>query len=428
MNDWRRPTSDEHRDRDPDRRRKPRADRHRRGGFAGPGFRAGRLLGIDIFLDLSLIIVFVLVAISLGWGVLPSWHPDWGPAITWVIAAAASVLFLVSVLLHELSHSLVARAQGIPIAGITLFVFGGMSHMEEEPRTPKSEFLVAIVGPLTSLLLGVLALVIAGVMVQDELVAATDDPAVALQAAGPAATLLIWLGPLNLILGLFNLVPGFPLDGGRVLRAALWWATRSLRRATRWASLVGRGFAWLLMGTGVAMAFGVFFPGIGGGAVQGLWLLLIGWFLNNAARASYEQLVVRQSLDDVHVSDVMRSRPTVVPPDIDLRTFVVEHAMNADQQTFPVVRDDALEGLVTLQAVRRVPESEWASTQVRAVMIPASDLPVMRPEDEAMDALRNLADREVDQLPVVVDGHLTGVVRQQDIMRWLYLHGGRATA
>jgi CBS domain-containing protein len=182
------------------------------------------------------------------------------------------------------------------------------------------------------------------------------------------------------------------------------------------------------MGAGIAMALGARVPVFGGGSAQGLWLLLIGWFLNNAARASYEQLVVRQTLTDVHVADVMRVHPIVVPPDTDLRAFVLRYAMDTDQNTFPVVEGDTLLGVVDLRAVRRVPEEAWPRTVVRDLMVAAGELPVMAPEDEAMDALRNLASRQVDQIPVVEDGHLRGVVRQQDIMRWLYLHGGRAPA
>jgi Zn-dependent protease/predicted transcriptional regulator len=390
--------------------------------------RIGRLFGIEIALDLSVLLVVVLVLLSLGLGVLPVWHPAWGPVLDWGIAAAAALLFVASVLAHEISHALVARAQGIPIAGITLFVFGGVTRMEDEPHTPRAELLVAIVGPLTSLVIGIAALYGGSFLAREAIQANIDDPTAALRAASPGATLLLWLGPINVMLGLFNLVPGFPLDGGRVLRAALWWGTGSLMRATRMASLGGQAFAWLLMGAGLAMAFGVYLPYFGGGPAQGLWLLLIGWFLNNAARASYEQLVVRESLADVHVSDVMRAHPRVVPPDISLRQFVVEFALDSEQQTFPVADGDALLGVVDLRAVRRIAEAEWGGTRVRDVMVPAGDLPVVSPRDEAMAALRNLASREVDQIPVVEDGHLRGVVRQQDIMRWLYLHGGRAPA
>src|SRR5690606_13431688 len=211
--------------------------------------------------------------VNLGVGLIPAWHPDWGAGLVWSVAVLAAVLFFASIALHELAHALVARRYGIPVRRITLFVFGGMAHMESEPPSPKSELLMAAVGPLVSLLVGVVATALGSVLASDAVSRDGDDPVALARAIGPAATLLLWLGPINVLLGLFNLVPGFPLDGGRVLRAILWWGTGDLVKATRWASGAGRVVAWTLMGFGVLQLFS-------GLWVQGLWLLLIGWFLN----------------------------------------------------------------------------------------------------------------------------------------------------
>ena len=225
--------------------------------------RVGSIAGIRIHLDFSLFIIFAVVVTMLGGNLFPGWHPDWGLAQTWATALAAGVLFFLSLLLHELAHSLVARRFGIPVQRITLFLFGGMAEIEAEPASPRIEFLIAIAGPATSLALGffftLLGSEIAGPGFTELL---AEDQEAALAGLSPAATLLFWLGPVNILLGLFNLVPGFPLDGGRVLRAALWWINGDLYRSTRLAADAGRVFGWLLMILGTAQALsGAFLQG-----------------------------------------------------------------------------------------------------------------------------------------------------------------------
>ncbi len=388
------------------------------------GVRLGQIFGIDIIADFSLLVIFALVAFSLAMGLLPSWHPAWGPVLRWGVAVAAAILFFASVLVHELSHALVARVNDIPVRRITLFIFGGVAEMEAEPPSPRSEFLMAIVGPITSIVLGVGAL-LAGVALSHEALSGLSSiathPAAALERVGPLPTLLLWLGPVNILLGLFNLVPGFPLDGGRVFRSIAWWITGDLRKATRWASAMGQGLAWLLMGTGVAMAFGIAVPFFGRGFVQGLWLLLIGWFLNNAAKMSYHQLLVRQALAHVSVAEVMRRAVEPVRPDLSIAALVREHVMNSDQRAVPVVDGDRFVGLVCLDDVRRVPESDWALVSVAKVMTPLEALATLPPDADADAALDQLARRDVDRIPIVQDGHLLGLIRRQDIMKWLAL-------
>jgi Zn-dependent protease/CBS domain-containing protein len=388
----------------------------------GNGFRLARVAGIDVFLDWSLLIIFALVTLSLGGGVFPAWHPDWSPATAWLTAACAAVLFFLSVLLHEMSHALVGRAQGIEVPRITLFVFGGMAEMKSEPHTWRGEFWMAIVGPVTSLLLGFLFMGL-GSAAAGPVEVDYDEPQRALRQLSPLATLLFWLGPVNVVLGLFNLVPGFPLDGGRVLRAAMWGITGDMVRATRWASLGGQLFAWLLIASGLSMVLGLRVPVFGSGAASGLWLALIGWFLNNAAITSYRQLVLRETLRDVPVSRLMQAEIQVVPPDLTVQSLVDDYLIGRDQRSYPVVDDGRLVGLVCLHDVRRVPRASWDTSRVADIMTPAGDIAVVAPDDPGGEALNTLVQRQLNQLPVVEDGKVLGMIRREEILRWLSLYG-----
>jgi Zn-dependent protease len=276
-----------------------------RPGVRPSGLRLGRLLGVEVTLDWSLLIIFLLLTLTLSAGILPVWHPDWGGLTVLLTAVAAAVLFLASVLVHELSHAVVGRRLGISVGQITLFVFGGMAHMKNEPRTWRAELGMAIAGPLTSLVLGFVSLYLAG-LVGGPMEFDPEHPMEAVSALNPLATILFWLGPINIMLGLFNMVPGFPLDGGRVLRALLWGLSGDLLRATRWAAFGGQAVAWLLIASGFAMIFGIQVPLFGSGPVAGLWIALIGWFLNNAALMSYQRVVLQQTLGDLLVTRVMQ--------------------------------------------------------------------------------------------------------------------------
>ncbi len=390
-------------------------------GVLSGGFRVGRIFGIELVVDFSLIIIFGLITMTLGAGLIPRWHPEWSVAFSWVFAVAAAIAFFGSVLLHELSHALVGRAQGIPVKRITLFLFGGLAQMDREAASPGSELVMAAVGPLVSIALGVVA-TIGGALLAPTADVVLSDPQTAVRALGPAATLLLWLGPVNLMLGVFNLIPGFPLDGGRVMRAALWWATGSIETATRWASLMGRLFAWVLMGAGVMMTFGIHIPVLGTGFLNGLWLLMIGWFLNNAARASFVQLMVQRALADVSVTDVMRSRVETVSPELSVAALVHDHLMNGEQHAFPVMDHGRLVGLVAMSDVRKVQPNRWANVPVSHIMTPRSELSTVEAETNANQAMLTLAQRGVDQLPVVHHGELRGLVRRQDVIKWLSLH------
>ncbi len=398
------------------------------GPIGARGLRLFSVAGVRIVADWSVLIAFGLILVSLGKGVFPSWHPQWSAALSWSVALAAALLFFVSVLMHELSHAIVGQSVGIPMRQVTLFVFGGMAHMESEPPSPRSELLMASVGPLVSLALGVGATALGVWLTPGDLLQQAGraaDPSSLLAQLGPLPTLLLWLGPLNVVLGLFNLMPGFPLDGGRVLRALIWSATGDMRRATAWATAAGRVFAWLLIGVGVAMGFGLVLPVIGGGLFSGIWLVFVGWFLDNAARTSYQQMAIREWLAGVRVSDLMRREVVAVPPDITVATLVRDYMMPSEQGTFPVARGDQFVGMVSFADVHRVPRAHWETCRVAEIMVDGAALRTLGPDDDALDALQVLANPEhhQDQVPIVLEQHIEGMVRRRDIARWLSLHG-----
>ena len=392
----------------------------------GAGIRLGTIGGVEVLLDWSLLIIFMLITVGLGSGLFAQWHPDWGPAVTWITAMAAAVTFIVSVLVHELSHAWVGRARGVEIRRITLFVFGGMAQMEGEPRRWQDEFWMAIVGPLTSALIGVVSIV-AGSLLAGDVRLEPGNLEAAIAALGPVPTLLFWLGPVNLVLALFNLVPGFPLDGGRVLRAGLWGLFGDLRRATRWAAAAGRAFAAILILAGFAMMLGFTIPAFGTGLVGGLWLALIGWFLNNAAIASVRQQQWHAALADVPVRRVMRTDVTTVGPDVSVSELVDGYLMTSGQRSFPVLDGRRFVGSIGIDDVRSVPRERWGTMAVADVMQPAAKLATLAPDDAALVAMSALNRQGGSEIPVVTPGNreLVGLLTHDNMLKWLEVVGGR---
>lgn len=373
------------------------------------------MFGIRICLDSSLILIFALIVYLLGANVFPGWHPEWPGVTTWTTAAIAGVMFCVSVLAHELAHSLVSLGFGVQVKRITLFLFGGLAEIEEEPPTPRAEFLIAIAGPLTSLFIGVVCIQVATASAGVELVELlAQGQEEALAELSPLATLCLWLGPFNIVLGLFNMVPGFPLDGGRVLRALLWWLSGDQRQATRIASASGRIFGWMLMLLGVMQA-------VSGAVMQGLWLVLIGWFLSHAASSSYSQIVIRDLLRGVTARQLMRTHFETVSPQTRVSAFIDDYLLQSAQLLWPVVEGEQLVGLLTLEEVRKVPEDDRSVVTVGQVMHTQLGRYTLAPDSDAQKTLAALSQHD-SPMAVVEGGRVLGLLSQVDVVKWIRLH------
>lgn len=387
------------------------------------GINIGKIFGIKINIDYSWFLILLLLTWNLA-AMFGNMHSDWTMVKRWGVGLTASLLFFASVLAHELAHSLVSIANGLSVRRITLFMFGGVSNIQKHPPSPRAEFLITVVGPLTSFVIGFVLLIVSGFAfpeISSGLTTIQDYQAL-IQDLGALPTLLIWLGTINIILGFFNLIPGFPLDGGRILRSILWSITDNLTKATRWASYIGQGVAWTFIMAGIAMVFGIQVPFFGTGVADGLWLAFIGWFLNNASRVSYQQILIEDVLEDVTVAQVARRDPPVVLATKTIEQLVYDHIMVSDDQAFPVTGEgNEFVGLVTLDDVRKVAKQDWGTTHVSSIMTPKEKLIVVKPDDAASQALRKLGSNNVRQLPVLDQGVLVGLFRRNDILRWLKL-------
>jgi Zn-dependent protease/predicted transcriptional regulator len=361
-------------------------------------FRIGRVFGIDIEIDYTWFIVFVIVFVLLSTGWFARHLPRASLGARGLIGFSTAVLFFASVLLHELAHSLVALRSGLKISGITLFIFGGVSKMTEEPKSAAVEFQMAVAGPAMS---GVLCAVFLGLYF---LVRAVPE----IQVLG---TMFYWLGMMNGMLAVFNLLPGFPLDGGRVLRAGIWGATRNLTDATRIASSFGQALGFLMIVFGIVS----FMTGNFGG----IWIGLIGWFLVQAAQSSYRQLILRQQLLGVPVSSVMTEQVEWVPADTTLDQVVHDHVMRHNHPAFPVLDDGQLLGLISLGDIRHVPRERWPYVTARDAVPPLTEAQTVRPDVDIWDALVKMTSGNMGRLLVSDSSGLRGIVTRTDIMRLL---------
>lgn len=360
-----------------------------------------RLFGVELGLHYSWIIIAVLIVFSLG-NHFHAIHPGWSSGVVWGISIIAGVLFFVFLFAHELSHALVAKARGMPIHKITLFALGGMAEIEKEPTRASTEFWMGIVGPITSFVIGVvlLALAYAGGWTWRA------------EAATPGLAILVWLGYINILLAVFNMIPGFPLDGGRVLRAIIWGITKSAERSTRIAARVGQ-----LVGMGF-IVYGIF-EFFGGAGFNGLWLAFIGWFLLNAAGASYLQITTSNALRGVNVAQVMSRDCESVEGSIPLQDFVDHYLLRTGRRCFVVVDNGQTVGLITPAEVRQVPRDDWNVTSVRAAMKPLERIHAVSPDTPVMTAMEIMAREDVNQLPVVSNGHLEGIVTRAHVLEIL---------
>jgi Zn-dependent protease/CBS domain-containing protein len=358
-------------------------------------FSIGRVGGIEVRLNWSLIAVFALIAWSLSDGVFPSQDPGLSHGTYVAMGIVAAVLFLVSILLHELGHSLVARREGIEVDSITLWLFGGVSQFKGRYKSPGDEFRVAFTGPLVSIVLGVLFV----------LIALADLPS---SVDGVAA----WLGYINLILAVFNLLPASPLDGGRVLHSVLWRVKRDFAWATRVASEIGQGFGYLFIALGLVMF-------IFQGSFSGAWLAFVGWFLLQGAKAEARYAATEQALGDARVRDLMVRRPVTVEADSTLGQFMDEVARSHHRfTTYPVLDGGTPVGLLAFTSVAAVPRSEWDTRRVRDTMIPLDRVPLLTEDERAVDALAELS-AGANRGLVVDNEHLAGLLSITDLARAL---------
>lgn len=356
-------------------------------------------MGIVVGVDYSWLIIFALITWTLVNSYFPQHFPGWPFWLYWGVGLVASLVFFSSVLAHELAHSWMALRRGMEVQSITLFIFGGLARIAEEPGDPLTEFLMALAGPLSSFILaatfGLLWLLTRWI-------------------SEPLGAFAQYLAVVNGGLGTLNLMPGFPLDGGRVLRSILWGLSGDLKGATRWASYAGQGVALLLIVWGLSQAFSRL--------LNGLWLIFIGWFLHDAARASYRQFLIREALQEVRVRDLMtRSYPTVEPR-LSLAEVMDDYVLGSAHHAFPVVEGELLRGLICLHDIRAVPRAQWGETTVAQAMTPFEVLETVSPEDDGSQVLRRLSARDVGQLPVVEEGRLVGLLRRSDVIRFLRSH------
>jgi Zn-dependent protease/CBS domain-containing protein len=356
----------------------------------------GRVFGIPLRLHYTWFIIFALVTYSLVLYTADQPYPI-GQRI--ILGILTSLLFFASIITHELAHSILAIRNNITVKEITLFVFGGVSQITKEATHPRAELLIAIVGPLTSLAL-------AGIFYGLHLLLAGTQQIL-------AASLMWWLAWINVFLAVFNLIPGFPLDGGRIFRALVWQRTHDYQRATRIATKVGQGIAYAFIAGGIA--FLLFFQFW----LNGLWLIFIGWFLNNAARASYQQVLLRDALIGITVRQVTDYGCPLIPPDLNLMELVQQYILPTGRNCFLISWGAELEGMVTLQQIKKVPRTSWAITSVQDIMTPASKLKVAYADQDILSVLQEMNGESTNHIPVMEDGKVIGIINREDIARFL---------
>ena len=363
--------------------------------------KLGRISGIEIGLHYSWFIIAALIVFSLGQH-FRQVNPNWGTGQIWIAAVLTAALFFVTLLLHELAHSLVAQARGLKVTSITLFALGGVSQIQDDATDAKTEFWVAIAGPIASLIIGFGCLGIALALGWQH----STEPHTAVTGV------LVWLGYINVALAVFNMIPGFPLDGGRVLRSIVWAITKNADRSTRIAARVGQVVAFLFILDGVSKFFS-------GAAFDGLWIAFIGWFLMEAAKASYADVETTAAFRGMRVSEVMSHNCVTVNRGMSLQEFVDTYLLRAGERCFAVEDQGRFVGLITPRDVGNIPRDRWDTTTVREAMRPLQELHIVTPDTPALDALKLVARNDVNQLPVVANGALQGIVSRSQLVQLL---------
>jgi Zn-dependent protease/predicted transcriptional regulator len=370
----------------------------RRETMFGRQLKLFRLFGFTVRVDASWLVIAFLIAFTLAAGLFPSYYKGLPPSTYWWMGVAGAAGLFVSIVFHEFWHSLVARQYGLPISGITLFIFGGVSEMSEEPQSPSVEFFMAVAGPISSFLLS-------GIFYLAFLVARASMPL-------PVHAVLAYLAYVNVLLGLFNLLPAFPLDGGRVLRSILWYAKGNLRWATRIASRIGSAF-------GAAMIFLGIVTFVRGNLIGGVWWFMIGMFLRNASQMSYRQLLIRRALEGEHVYQLMKSDLVTIGPSITLDRLMDDYIFKYHYKMFPVVEDGRLSGVVTINRLKEIPREEWASHTVKELAGTCTEGNTIDPDADATKALEKMNRTGTSRLMVVDHGKLVGIIALRDLLSFL---------
>ncbi|MFT7879803.1 MAG: site-2 protease family protein [Sulfurimonas sp.] len=360
-----------------------------------------KLLGFTVSVDISWGIILFLVVWSLAKGAFPAYYPNLTMQTYWLMGIVGALGLFISIIIHEFSHSLVARKYGLDIKGITLFIFGGVAEMKDEPETPKIEFLMAIAGPVASLLLSLLF----GVLYQ---------AAVAIELSIPVTGTLGYLSAINLLLAIFNMVPAFPTDGGRILRSILWWIKEDIRWATRTASRISVVFAMFIIFVG-------FMHLIQGSVIGGIWWILIGSFLFSAANSSYQSLLIKQSFAGKKVEEYMNPAPVTVPSHITLQEFVEQYLYPYHHKMFPVTENGTISGLITLQALKSVPPEKWTAMQVVQVMQNATEENTLSAASAVQDAMFAMNESGISRMLVRQDHKIVGIITLKDLLEFFTL-------
>lgn len=361
--------------------------------------KLGRIFGVEIGLHYSWFIIALLITFSLA-GQFQEHNPDWSDGLRWGVSIVTAVLFFAAIVIHELSHAIVAKLRGLPVRSITLFALGGVAQIEKEAADAKTEFWMGIIGPITSFVIGVVCLAIT--------VALGWTPPEFPQRPLPA--MLMWLGVINIGLAIFNMIPGFPLDGGRVLRGIVWWITGNAVRATRIAARVGQVIAFVMILYGLMQ----FFRGAG---FNGLWMAFIGWFLLSASRESYAQMVISEGLRGLRVGDVMSRDFPVVDAHSNLQTFAEEHLTRTGRRFWVVTLNGRPEGIITPNEISSVPRNRWPYTTVADVMRPLDATRTVNPNTPVTEALEVMARQDLNQLPVMNENGLAGLISRAHILQ-----------
>lgn len=357
------------------------------------------LFGFKVSLDWSWVLIAILIAWSLSTGFFPSWFEELPASSYWIMGVVGALGLFLSIIFHEMAHSLVARRYGLPMRGITLFIFGGVAQMDREPPSPKAEFMMAIAGPLSSILA---ALLFYGFY------------AAAMGGGWPRPVygVLLYLAMINGLLAVFNLVPAFPLDGGRILRSVLWKAKNNLRWATKISSWIGSAFGIFLIVLGV-------FSFLRGNFIGGMWWFLIGLFIRGAAAMSYQQLLIRRALEGERVRRFMNPDPVAVPPSLSVADLVEDYIYRHHFKMFPVVDGQKLLGCVTTRQVKEVPREQWSQKKVEELADRCSNGNTISPGADAMEALSSMSRNRLSRLMVVEDSRLVGVLSLKDLLRFI---------